>query len=64
MWALRDASLKSLAATCPSLVKKKTLAARVLFAAYKTVFQIANDLGSVILDLNRVRYRIASDFPI
>ena len=42
----------------------KTLAARVLSAAYKTIFQIANDLGSVILDRNRVRFRIASDFPI
>ena len=50
------ASGKSLAATCPSLVKTKTLAARILSAAYKTIFQIANDLGSVILDLNRVRF--------
>ena len=58
------ASGKSLAVTCPSLVKKKTLAARVLSAASKTIFQIANDLGSVVLDLNRVRLRIASDFLI
>ena len=31
---------KSLAATCPTLVKKKTLAARVLSAAYNTIFQM------------------------